>query len=84
MFRDSQLPPKASRFTSKVGVHALRLTLWSGSIFAEADRLGEFPDIGHVDTRVDWEGAAYIIVYEINAADEEVVVLGIFHGAQAR
>jgi hypothetical protein len=33
---------------------------------------------------VDCEGAPYIIVYEINAADEEVVVLGIFHGAKAR
>ena len=58
-------------------------------IFSEADRLGEFPQLGHVGTvsgTYEWTvpRLPYIIVHELNDATEEIVVLGIFHGAQLR
>ncbi len=58
-------------------------------IRAAAERLGEFPDIGHrglVAGTFEWsvEGLPYIIVHELNIEAHEVVVLGIFHGAQDR
>jgi plasmid stabilization system protein ParE len=58
-------------------------------IFAEADRLGDFPQIGHagiVAGTLEWivPRLPYIIVHEIAASGDEVVVLGIFHGAQHR
>ncbi|WP_246175007.1 type II toxin-antitoxin system RelE/ParE family toxin [Bradyrhizobium paxllaeri] len=55
-----------------------------------AERLTEFPRMGHVG-RVpgthEWvvRGLPYIIVYEIGLADpDEVLVLGVFHAAQDR
>jgi plasmid stabilization system protein ParE len=58
-------------------------------IFADADRLGDFPQIGHlgaVPGTYEWTviGLPYIIVHQIDAAADEVIVLGVFHGAQAR
>ena len=58
-------------------------------IRAAADRLGKFPNIGHrglVTDTCEWsvKGLPYIIVHELNFEANEVVVLGVFHGAQDR
>ena len=58
-------------------------------IRAAADRLGEFPNIGHqglVAGTCEWsvKGLPYVIVHELNFEANEVVVLGVFHGAQDR
>jgi plasmid stabilization system protein ParE len=58
-------------------------------IRAAAERLGESPQIGHVGaasaTR-EWVvvGLPYVIVHELNAPEDEVVILGVYHGAQLR
>ena len=55
-----------------------------------AERLAEFPRIGHVGRvpgTYEWvvRGLPYIVVYDISLGDEnEVVILAIFHGAQDR
>jgi toxin ParE1/3/4 len=55
-----------------------------------AERLAEFPRIGHagrVAGTHEWvvRGLPYIIVYETGTADpDEVLILGVFHGAQDR
>ena len=54
-----------------------------------AERLGENPRIGHAGaasgTR-EWvvTGLPYVVVYEPNETESEIVVLGIYHGAQLR
>ena len=58
-------------------------------IFADAGRLAEFPNIGHVGAvpgTYEWtvQGLPYIIVHEIDEEKDEVIVLGIFHGAKHR
>jgi toxin ParE1/3/4 len=58
-------------------------------IFAAADRLSEFPHIGHVGAvpgTYEWtvQGLPYIIVHEVDDDKDELIVLGIFHGAQDR
>jgi len=58
-------------------------------IFTEADRLGVFPQLGRVGIvpgTYEWTvpRLPYIIVHELNDDDDEVVVLGVFHGAQDR
>ena len=58
-------------------------------IFLEADRLEDFSRLGRVGTvpgTYEWTGPRlpYIIVHELNDATEEIVVLGVFHGAQMR
>jgi plasmid stabilization system protein ParE len=58
-------------------------------IFAEADRIGDFPEIGHVGAvsgTYEWsiKGLPYVIVHELDADQDQVVILGIFHGAQSR
>jgi len=58
-------------------------------IFTAADRLAEFPNIGHVGAvpgTYEWivQGLPYIIVHEIDDEKDELIVLGIFHGAQDR
>jgi toxin ParE1/3/4 len=58
-------------------------------IRAAAERLGEFPNIGHqglANGTCEWSvnGLPYIIVHELNTEADEVVVLGVFHGAQNR
>jgi plasmid stabilization system protein ParE len=57
-------------------------------IFREAERLGEFPHLGHAGTvpgTREWivSGLPYIIVHEIGVTGE-VTVLAVFHGAQER
>ena len=55
-----------------------------------AERLAEFPRMGHagrVAGTHEWvvRGLPYIIVYQFGAADsDEVLILGVFHGAQDR
>ena len=55
-----------------------------------AERLAKFPRIGHggrMRGTYEWvvRGLPYIVVYEISLGDEdEVVILGVFHGAQDR
>lgn len=55
-----------------------------------AERLAEFPRIGHagrVPGTYEWvvRGLPYIVVYDISLGDEdEIVILGVFHGAQDR
>jgi toxin ParE1/3/4 len=58
-------------------------------IFAEADRLGEFHQMGRVGIvpgTHEWTvpRLPYIIVHEVNEESDEIVVLGVFHGAQDR
>lgn len=58
-------------------------------IFAGAERIGEFPQIGHagsVSETHEWtvRGLPYVIVHEIDNDNGQVVILGIFHAAQAR
>ena len=58
-------------------------------ILADADRLADFPHIGHagvVPDTYEWivQGLPYIILHEIDDQNEEIIVLGIFHGAQQR
>jgi toxin ParE1/3/4 len=58
-------------------------------ILESADRLGRFPHMGHVGQvrgTCEWvvPGLPYIIVYEVHAADDLVVVTAVFHGAQKR
>jgi toxin ParE1/3/4 len=58
-------------------------------IKAAADRLAEFPYIGHagvVTGTREWlvKGWPYIIVYDVRPADNEVVIMAVFHGAQNR
>lgn len=57
-------------------------------IFAEADRLDEFPHLGHAGAVPDTyerivPGLPYIIVHQVGA-DRQVIILGVFHGAQER
>ena len=72
---ESKSPPAATRIVER--------------IFAEVYRLGEFPELGHVGVvpgTHEWavSGLPYIIVHEIDADEDEVIVLGVFHGARQR
>lgn len=54
-----------------------------------AERLAEFPRIGHtgrVPGTYEWvvRSLPYIIVYDISLGEGEIVILGVFHGAQDR
>jgi len=58
-------------------------------IFTDCDRLSEFPEIGHVGMvpgTFEWTvaGLPYIIVHQVDAKKDEIIVLGVFHGAQTR
>jgi toxin ParE1/3/4 len=58
-------------------------------IFTDCDRLSEFPEIGHVGMApgtFEWTvaGLPYIIVRQVDAKKDEIIVLGVFHGAQVR
>jgi toxin ParE1/3/4 len=55
----------------------------------EAERLGDFPEIGHVGVvsgTYEWTvtGLPYVVVHEVDPTNGQVVVLGVFHGAQDR
>jgi toxin ParE1/3/4 len=55
-----------------------------------AERLAEFPRVGHAGRVVgtyEWvmRGLPYIIVYQLGADDsDEILILGVFHAAQDR
>jgi len=54
-----------------------------------AEHLGEFPRLGHAGCAAgtyEWtvRRLPYIIVYEVREEAAEVLVLGVFHGAQDR
>lgn len=61
-----------------------------GLIRLAAERLTEFPRMGHagrIPGTHEWvvRGLPYIIAYEIGVPDpDEILVLGVFHGAQDR
>jgi plasmid stabilization system protein ParE len=60
-----------------------------GRIRAAAERLGEFPHMGHaglVPGTSEWSvrGLPYVIVHQVDDDAKEVIVLGVFHGAQDR
>ena len=61
---------------------------YSVAIRAALELLSYFPRFGHPGTAAgtcEWlvRGTPYIIVYELTASDE-LMVLGVFHGAQDR
>ena len=54
-----------------------------------AKQLGENPRIGHTGAAIEtleWvvTGLPYVIVYETIEPDDEIVILGVYHGAQLR
>ena len=58
-------------------------------IRSSAEQLGELPLIGHEGSAAgtrEWvvTGLPYIIVHEIDAANDELIVLAVYHGAQIR
>jgi hypothetical protein len=78
----------ALHLTSKVGVHALRLTLWGGSIFAEVDRLGEFR-ASHMSAQFPCTHEWIVRGLPTSLCTSSIQPmkkssLGIFHRAQAR
>jgi plasmid stabilization system protein ParE len=60
-----------------------------GRIRAASERLGEMPYIGRTgaapETR-EWvvTGLPYVIVYAPNPETDEVMIIGVYHGAQLR
>ena len=60
-----------------------------GRIHSATELLGESPHIGHAGTEAgtrEWVvvGLPYVIVHEMKSPQDEVVVLGIYHGARLR
>lgn len=58
-------------------------------IFASIEHLASFPQMGHAgrdEGSYEWvvPRLPYIVVYEINREQDEVIVVAIFHGAQER
>jgi plasmid stabilization system protein ParE len=58
-------------------------------IRAAAERLKEFPHIGHIGLvagTMEWtvRGLPYVIVHEVDPDAGEIIVLGVYHGAQQR
>jgi toxin ParE1/3/4 len=58
-------------------------------IRSASEQLGESPRIGHAGATAgtrEWAvvGLPFIIVHELRDIDDEVVVLGVYHGARLR
>lgn len=58
-------------------------------IRSAADRLGQWPLIGHIGRASgtsEWivVGSPYVIVYEVDEAEGEVAIIAVFHSAQDR
>lgn len=69
--------------------HPVAATRVVARIRAAADRLGEMPRIGHIGAVAgtqEWTvvGLPYIIVHELDESRDEVLILGVYHGARLR
>ena len=58
-------------------------------IFAEAERIGDFPQIGHVGLapgtyELIVPRLPYVIVHELDLKSGQVIILGVFHAARNR
>jgi plasmid stabilization system protein ParE len=58
-------------------------------IFVAADRIGQYPHIGHagaVSGTYEWTvtDLPYVIVYELDKKKDQVAIIGVFHGARNR
>jgi addiction module RelE/StbE family toxin len=58
-------------------------------ILADVERLSRFPLMGHAGRAagtMEWvvPGLPYIVVYTVDERHDELVVIGVFHGAQDR
>ena len=58
-------------------------------ILESTEQLGRFPYIGRIGRALDTyelvvPSLPYIVVYQVNADDDVVIVIGVFHGAQDR
>ena len=58
-------------------------------ILESTERLDRFPHIGRIGRALGTyelvvPGLPYIVVYQVNADDDVVIVIGFFHGAQDR
>lgn len=58
-------------------------------IFMSVEQLANFPHMGRAGIEEgthEWvvPRLPYIVVYEIDAGSDEIVIIGVFHGAQAR
>ena len=58
-------------------------------IRAASEQLGHEPLMGHAGTAPEtreWVvvGLPYVVVHELDMANDEVIVLGVYHGAQLR
>ena len=58
-------------------------------ILESTEQLDRFPYIGRIGRapgtyELVVPGLPYIVVYQVNADDDVLIVIGIFHGAQAR
>lgn len=58
-------------------------------ILGSTEQLDRFPYIGRIGRapgtyELVVPGLPYIVVYQVNADDDAVIVIGVFHGAQGR
>lgn len=58
-------------------------------LFASTEHLASFPQMGHVgraDGTFEWvvPRLPYIVIYELDAGRDEVIVTAVVHGAQER
>lgn len=58
-------------------------------LFESAEHLASFPQMGHVgrdERTLEWvvPRLPYIVVYEVHAGRDEVIVTAVVHGAQDR
>jgi addiction module RelE/StbE family toxin len=58
-------------------------------LFASVEHLAAFPNMGHIgrdDDTFEWvvPRLPYIVVYEIHAERDEIIVVAVVHGAQDR
>jgi plasmid stabilization system protein ParE len=55
-------------------------------IFAETNRLGEFPELGHVGIvpgTFEWtiRGLPFVMVHELDGKRNEIIILGVFRAS---
>ena len=74
-------------YVSEKNARAAARITWR--IFSDIERLEKFPKLGHVGVvpvTYEWviRGLPYVVVYEIDARNDTLIVLGIFHGSRER